>query len=71
MNSITIELDDFEYLVVTKLTEINRRIYSATIRFIVSSWIQNNPELLKSKFGMDLNEIMKELKKMSKKSDKI
>jgi len=54
---ITVKLDEFDRKVVSKMS-INRNIsLSNTMRNIVHQWIEDNPDLLKKNYGIDVEEI--------------
>jgi len=54
---ISVKLDDFDRKVVSKMA-INRNIaLSNTIRNMVHQWIEDNPDLLKRNYGIDVEEI--------------
>ena len=54
---ISVKLDDFDRKVVSKMA-INRNIaLSNTIRNMVHQWIEDNSDLLKRNYGIDVEEI--------------
>lgn len=54
---ITVKLDEFDRKVVSKMS-INRNIsLSNSMRNIVHQWIEDNPDLLKKNYGIDVEEI--------------
>ncbi|MFX0037289.1 MAG: hypothetical protein ACFE9I_16835 [Candidatus Hermodarchaeota archaeon] len=58
---ITVKLDEFDHKVVSRMA-INRNIsLSNTMRNIVHDWIENNPELLKRNYGVNIKEVSDEI----------
>ena len=58
---ITVGLDGFDYRVVNKMA-LNRDLpLSEVMRFIVHQWIEYNPDLLKTNYGIDFKDITEEI----------
>lgn len=61
MDRITVSLDDFDYSVVEQMA-INRNLsLSEVMRNIVHNWIEYNPEILKRNYGVNVEEVTREI----------
>ena len=54
---ISVKLDDFDRKVVSKMATNRNISLSNTMRNIVHQWIEDNPDLLKRNYGIDVEEI--------------
>ena len=62
---ITVGLDDFDHKVVTKMSKNRKLPLSEVMRIIVHQWIEFNPELLKTNYGIDFKDITEEIQSES------
>lgn len=61
MSRITVGLDEFDYRVIGKMAK-NRNIpLSEATRIVVHNWIESNPAVLKTNYGVDIKEITEEI----------
>ena len=58
---ITVKLDEFDRKVVSKMTANRNTSLSHTMRNIVHRWIEDNPDVLKRNYGIDVGEISERL----------
>jgi DNA-directed RNA polymerase specialized sigma24 family protein len=58
---ITVKLDEFDRKVVSKMTANRNTSLSHTMRNIVHQWIEDNPDVLKRNYGIDVGEISERL----------
>jgi len=58
---ITVKLDEFDRKVVSEMATNRNTSLSNAMRNIVHSWIENNPEVLKTNYGIDIELISEEL----------
>jgi hypothetical protein len=65
LSRVTAGLDDFDYKVVNRIAKSRKLPLSEVVRTIVHYWIESNPELLKTNYGIDLKEITDELRQES------
>ena len=57
----TFSLSAFDEKVINKMATKRKQSISETIRNIVHNWIENNPNLLKSNYDIDLTDITSEI----------
>jgi hypothetical protein len=62
---VTTILEEFDYKVVNRIAKDRNLSLSEVVRTIVRYWIESNPELLKTNYGIDLKEITDELRQES------
>ena len=61
MSRITVGLDEFDYRVIGKMAK-NRNIpLSEATRIVVHNWIESNPAVLKTNYGVDIKEVTEEI----------
>jgi len=61
MDRITVSLDEFDYSVVEQMA-VNRNLsLSEVMRNIVHNWIEYNPEILKRNYGVNVEEVTREI----------
>lgn len=61
MDRITVSLDEFDYKVINKMAQ-NRNIpLSEATRIAVHSWIENNSDILKRNYGVDIEAVTEEI----------
>jgi alpha-amylase/alpha-mannosidase (GH57 family) len=58
---ITVKLDEFDRKVVSEMSTNRNTSLSYTMRNIVHQWIEINPDVLKTNYGVDVNEISAQL----------
>jgi len=58
---ITVKLDEFDRKVVSEMTTNRNTSLSNIMRNIVHQWIENNPDVLKRNYGIDVEEISEQL----------
>lgn len=58
---ITVKLDGFDRKVVSKMATNRNISLSHSMRNIVHQWIEDNPDLLKKNYGIDVEEISEEI----------
>ena len=57
----TFSLSTFDERVLSLMAVKRKQSISETIRNLVHNWIENNPDLLKSNYDIDLNDIAREI----------
>jgi len=58
---ITVKLDEFDRKVVSEMSTNRNTSLSNTMRNIVHQWIESNPDVLKTNYGVDVKEISAQL----------
>jgi hypothetical protein len=58
---ISVKLDEFDKIVVGRMAANRNISLSNTMRNIVHQWIEKNPNVLKTNYGIDVEEISEEL----------
>ncbi|MFX1278258.1 MAG: hypothetical protein ACFFA3_02505 [Promethearchaeota archaeon] len=58
---ITVKLDEFDKIVVSRMAANRNISLSHTMRNIVHQWIEENPNVLKTNYGIDVEEISERL----------
>ena len=61
LSRITFSLDVFDERVLNLMAGKRKQSRSETVRNLVHNWIENNPELLKSNYDIDLTDITREI----------
>ena len=61
LSRITFSLDTFDERVINLMAQKRKQSRSETVRNLVHNWIENNPELLKSNYDIDLTDITREI----------
>ncbi|NVM34255.1 MAG: hypothetical protein HWN81_01585 [Candidatus Lokiarchaeota archaeon] len=61
LSRITFSLDAFDERVINLMAGKRKQSRSETVRNLVHNWIENNPELLKSNYDVDLTDITREI----------
>ena len=57
---ITISLDHFEKIIIHLMAEKMGKSKSEILRNIINDWIITNPDILESKYGINLDDVMRE-----------
>ena len=57
----TFSLSAFDEKVISLMAKKRKQSISETIRSLVHNWIENNPNLLKSNYDIDLTDITREI----------
>jgi len=65
LNRIMAGHDDFDYRVITQIAQNRNISLSEVVRTITHQWIESNPEILQSNYGIDLREIAKDIQRES------
>ena len=70
MKRFTVSFDEFETIIIQKLSELRRKSVAAVLNMMVIEWIENNVEVLKE-YGIDTHQLARELyeKKQHRKKD--
>ncbi len=58
---ITVNLDGFDHKVISKMAANRNKSLSHTMRNMVHQWIEDNPDLLKKNYGIDVEDISEEI----------
>lgn len=61
LSRITFSLDAFDERVITMMAKKRKQSRSETVRNLIHNWIESNPNLLKSNYDIDLNDITREI----------
>ncbi|MFX1327680.1 MAG: hypothetical protein ACFE91_05980 [Promethearchaeota archaeon] len=61
LSRITFSLDPFDERVINLMANKRKQSRSETVRNILHNWIESNPEILKSNYDIDLNDITREI----------
>ncbi|UCC19597.1 MAG: ribbon-helix-helix protein, CopG family [Promethearchaeota archaeon] len=61
LSRITFSLDAFDERVINLMAQKRKQSRSETVRSLIHNWIENNPNLLKSNYDIDLNDITREI----------
>jgi hypothetical protein len=61
LSRITFSLDAFDERVLTLMAQKRKQSRSETVRNLVHNWIENNTNILKSNYDIDLNDITREI----------
>ena len=61
LSRITFSLDTFDERVINLMAQKRKQSRSETVRNLVHNWIENNPNLLKNLFDIDLTDITREI----------
>ncbi|MFW9943084.1 MAG: hypothetical protein ACFFFT_18750 [Candidatus Thorarchaeota archaeon] len=61
LSRITFSLDAFDERVLTLMAKKRKQSRSETVRNLVHNWIENNSNILKSNYDIDLNDITREI----------
>ncbi|MHA1884443.1 MAG: hypothetical protein ACW96S_05285 [Promethearchaeota archaeon] len=60
LSRITFSLDAFDERVITMMAKKRKQSRSETVRNLIHNWIELNPNILKSNYDIDLNDITRE-----------
>jgi hypothetical protein len=61
LSRITFSLDAFDERVITLMAKKRKQSRSETVRNLIHNWIESNPNILKSNYDIDLNDITREI----------
>jgi len=61
LSRITFSLDAFDEKVLTLMAKKRNQSRSETVRNLVHNWIENNTNILKNNYDIDLNDITREI----------
>ncbi|MHA2390435.1 MAG: hypothetical protein ACXAEX_00560 [Promethearchaeota archaeon] len=61
LSRITFSLDAFDERVITMMAKKRKQSRSETVRNLIHNWIESNPNILKSNYDIDLNDITREI----------
>jgi len=61
LSRITFSLDAFDERVITMMAKKRKQSRSETVRSLIHNWIEANPNILKSNYDIDLNDITREI----------
>jgi len=61
LSRITFSLDAFDERVITLMAKKRKQSRSETVRNLIHNWIEGNPNILKSNYNIDLNDITREI----------
>jgi len=61
LSRITFSIDTFDKRVLTLMAKKRRQSRSEMVRNLVHKWIENNPDILKSDYDIDLNDLAREI----------
>ncbi len=61
LSRITFSLDAFDERVITLMAQKRKKSRSETVRNLIHNWIEGNPNILKSNYDIDLNDITREI----------
>jgi hypothetical protein len=61
MDRITVSLDEFDYKVISKMARNRNIALSEATRIVIHNWIENNPDKLKTNYGVDIEELTEEI----------
>ncbi|MFW9872756.1 MAG: hypothetical protein ACFFG0_06595 [Candidatus Thorarchaeota archaeon] len=61
LSRITFSLDAFDERVLTLMAKKRKQSRSETVRNLVHNWIENNSNILKSNYDIDLSDITREI----------
>ncbi|MHA2008358.1 MAG: ribbon-helix-helix protein, CopG family [Promethearchaeota archaeon] len=61
LSRITFSLDAFDERVITLMAKKRKQSRSETVRNLIHNWIEGNPNILKSNYDIDLNDITREI----------
>ena len=61
LSRITFSLDAFDERVITMMAKKRKQSRSETVRSLIHNWIEGNPNILKSNYDIDLNDITREI----------
>ncbi|MHA2397455.1 MAG: hypothetical protein ACXADU_01030 [Promethearchaeota archaeon] len=61
LSRITFSLDAFDERVITMMAKKRKQSRSETVRNLIHNWIEGNPNILKSNYDIDLNDITREI----------
>ncbi|TFF87145.1 MAG: hypothetical protein EU549_05310 [Promethearchaeota archaeon] len=61
MDRVTVSLDTFDYKVVNQMASNRDLSLSEVVRNIIHNWIEFNPDLLEKNYGINVEEITKEI----------
>ena len=61
LSRITFSLDAFDERVITMMAKKRKQSRSETVRSLIHTWIEANPNILKSNYDIDLNDITREI----------
>ncbi|MHA2185804.1 MAG: hypothetical protein ACXAAI_12475 [Promethearchaeota archaeon] len=61
LSRITFSLDAFDERVITMMAKKRKQSRSETVRNLIHNWIELNPNILKSNYDIDLNDITREI----------
>lgn len=65
LTRLTAGLDEFDYKVVSQMASKRANSLSEVVRSIVHKWIEDNPQLLKNNYGIDLRAVTEEIERES------
>ena len=61
LSRITFSLDAFDERIITLMAKKRKQSRSETVRNLIHNWIEGNPDILKSNYDIDLNDITREI----------
>lgn len=61
LSRITFSLDAFDERVISLMAKKRKQSRSETVRNLIHNWIESNPNILKSNYDIDLNDITREI----------
>ena len=61
LSRITFSLDAFDERVISQMAKKRKQSRSETVRSLVHNWIESNPNILKSNYDIDLNDVTREI----------
>lgn len=61
LSRITFSLDIFDEKIIDLMAKKRKQSRSETVRNIIHNWIENNSELLKSNYDIDLTDVTREI----------
>jgi len=61
LSRITFSLDAFDERVLTLMAKKRKQSRSETVRNLVHNWVENNTNILKNNYDIDLNDITREI----------
>ena len=64
LSRITIFLDTFDKRVITLMAKKRKQSHSETISYLIHTWIENNLNILKSNYNIDLDNITRDIERV-------
>ncbi|KKN10644.1 hypothetical protein LCGC14_1034570 [marine sediment metagenome] len=61
LSRITFSLDAFDEKIINLMAKKRKQSRSETVRNLIHNWIEGNPNILKSNYDIDLNDITREI----------